>query len=278
MILLIALSACRPSPPANPEFNDAATFALREFEADDPVNLAFAVRTVESSVLADIDLDAGVLDRSRTPDALTADDTASFPVTPDLDPSACLGVSVAHLSAFGVDDHVRVQLLDDQTPIEPASEDKYDRVINEGADCFADRSCDVLRTENAVLKINSFMELDYTLWKDVRWVDLNLPDPADVPEGQVAENTGEERWALVGRSWISEPAVSETDDGSATIQQSYSLEVWVPNDDGTLRMMALWSETQFNGSVDPGDDAVVGITRSGIQGIFDAGDDWIDEN
>lgn len=272
--MLLLLLACRPAAPTNPAFDEAASFALQSFDEEDGVNLAFAVRAIEADIAADIDLDDGLLDRSRTPQDLDALAAQSFPQVPDRDPAACLGVSVAHLSPHGLDDHVRVQLLEDQTPIEPASKDKYDRIVLEGGDCFAERDCTFLRTENQLIKDNAVMTLDYTLWKDLRWVDLGLPDPADVPEGEtpVSETP---RWALVGRSWISEPA--EATDGGASIMQSYSVEVWVPQDQGTTRMMALWSETVFEGDGFD-EDLVAGTTRSGIQGIFDAGDDWVDEN
>lgn len=274
MLLILSL-ACRPAPPANPAFDEAAAFALQSFDEADPINLAFAARAIESQVLEDIDLDGGLLDRSRTPTALSEQTAASFPGVPDRDPALCLPVSVAHLSAWPVADHVVVQQLADQRPIEPASKDKYDRIVLEGAECWESRDCEFLRTENPLIKDNSVMTLDYTLWKDLRWVDLGLPDPADVPEGEVGEST-EERWALVGRSWISESAVAT--EGGASILQSYSVEVWVPQDDGqTLRMMALWSETEFEDGGGPGDDAVAGTTRYGIQGIFDAADEWIED-
>ena len=273
---LAAISmACRPAPPANPAFDEAAAFALTSFDKEDPINLAFAARAIELQVLEDIDLDGGLLDRSRTPESLTQETAGAFPEVPDRDPGLCLPVSVAHMSDWPVEDHVVVQQLADQRPIEPASKDKYDRIILEGEDCWATRDCELLRTENPLIKDNSVMTLDYTLWKDLRWVDLGLPDPADVPEGETAQTTGE-RWALVGRSWISESA--EATEGGASIMQSYSVEVWLPQDGGqTLRMMALWSETQFEDGGGPGDDAVAGTTRYGIQGIFDAADDWIDE-
>lgn len=272
----LALSvACRPAPPANPAFDEAAAFALTSFDEVDPVNLAFAARAIEAQVLEDINLEGGLLDRSRTPEAMSEETASSFPAVPERDPTLCLPVSVAHLSAWPLADHVVVQQLADQRPIEPASKDKYDRIILEGADCFASRDCELLRTENPLIKDNSVMTLDYTLWKDLRWVDLGLPDPADVPEGETAETTGE-RWALVGRSWISESA--EATEGGASIMQSYSVEVWLPQGgEQTLRMMALWSETVFENGDGPGEDAVAGTTRYGIQGIFDAADDWIEE-
>lgn len=267
--MLILLSACSVEQ-ANPEFDDAAVLALLEFTADDPVNLAYAVRQIEADVRT-YPLDGQLADRAFEPVELSDADVATFEDVPDRDPELCLPVAVGHLSPHAVDDHVRVQLLADQTPIEPASPDVYERIILDGADCWADRGCEFLVTENPLIKENAVMTLDYTLWKDLRWVDLGLPDPAEVPEGEEAVNEGDERWAIVGRSWISEEAIA---DEGTSILQSYSLEVWVPDDAGTVRMMALWSETDSSF----GEDVIAGTTRSGIDGIFGAADDWIEEN
>jgi len=255
---------------ADPEFNDAAVEAMRQFNAEDPVVLAFAVRQLED-VLVQVDPDASLVDRSTEPDRLTDEDVQGFGQRPDRDPSAAIAVSVTHSSDHRVDEHVRVQMLADQTPIEPASPEVYDRIILEGEDCFAVGDCEFLRTENPLVKDNAVMTLEYTLWKDFRWVDLNLPAPSDVPDGETATNDGEERWALVSTSWMQESA--EAEDGTS-ILQSYSLEVWIPNDDGSLRNMALWSESDSSFS----DDIIASTTRSGIQGIFDAADEWLVEN
>ncbi len=267
--MLLLLIACKATP-ADPEFNDAAVEALRQFNAEDPVVLAFAARELEA-VLRQVDLDASLIDRSSEPDRLTEADVEGFSERPDRDPSAAIAVGVTHGSAWTVDDHVIVQLLADQTPIEPASPELYERILLEGEDCWVDRGCEFLRTENPLVKDNAVMTLDYTLWKDFRWVDMNLPPPSEVPDGETAQNDGEPRWAIVSTSWIKEETVAE--DGTS-ILQSYTLELWIPSDDGTLRTMALWSETDTSFS----DDIVASTTRSGIQGIFDAADEWLVEN
>jgi hypothetical protein len=267
--VLLLLIACK-APPADPEFNDAAVEAIRQFNAEDPVVLAFAVRQLES-VLADVDPDGSLVDRSSEPERLTDADVDGYGEHPDLDPALAIGVSVTHFSAEPMAGHVRVQTLADQTPIEPNSPEVYDRILLEGADCWADVSCEFLRTENPLIKDNAAMTLDYTLWKDFRWVDLNLPSPSEVPDGETATNDGDPRWAIVGTSWIKEETVAQ--DGTS-ILQSYSLEVWIPSDDGTLRNMALWSETDSSFS----EDIIASTTRSGIQGIFDAADEWLVEN
>ena len=69
---------------ADPEFNDAAVEALRQFNAEDPVVLAFAVRQLEG-VLVEVDPDASLVDRSTEPDRLTDADLEGFGQRPDRD-------------------------------------------------------------------------------------------------------------------------------------------------------------------------------------------------
>jgi len=272
-LILLSMVACKkPSPPADPEFNDALVYTFRAFE-DEPAVLAFAVRELEAQLYSDLDVDSDdALDRSVSPDALTEEDIADIE-HPSRDPEAALAVAVARSSNNNMNDHVRVQMLKDQTPVEPSSPDKYDRIFLEGDDCFPDQSCEYLRTENPLIKDNFLMTIDYTLWKDFRWVDLGLPDPSELEEGEeaIAESS---RWAIIARSWTTEPAVGES--GNVTIYQSFTIEAWIPNDDGVLRMMSLWSEADLGFELD--DDYIIGVTRDGIDEIFEAADEWIEEN
>ncbi len=304
----LPLAACTPPPQANPEFNDAAKFTFVEFADPEPANLAFAVRALERELYLAIDVEAEAsADRALTPEPLTADDVADLDrpdIYPDgfsgavagdpVDPENTFPIAVANVSAHDPAVHVGYQLLLDQTPVEPSSPDHYDRTFRDGTDaCYPDNSCDYLLTDNDLTKDNAILTITYELTKEYRWVDLNLPDPATVAEGEPIVNEGEPRWAIIARSW--DPDVAVGDDGSTAIFQSYSIEIWVPRDGagfvrdgseenidggawtsdstggGTLRLLALWSETSF------GDDPViVNVTRGGIADIFDVQEEWLD--
>jgi hypothetical protein len=202
-------------------------------------------------------------------------------------------LAVAGLSDFPVADHALYPVLEDQHPIEPGSPDHYDRTFLDGTEeCWPDGSCSRLRTSNNLTKQNALLQMTYDLFKDYRWVDLNLPDPASVPEGEPIVNDGPSRWAFVARSW--NPAVTVGDAGVNAIFQSFSIEIWVPRDGGgfvrdgtevnaengewttdsvgggTLRMMGLWAESSF------GMNALVEqVTRNGIDDIFVAQEEWL---
>lgn len=305
---LALMTGCPPTPQANPVFSDATLFTFVEFDDPEPANLAFAARQLEREIYLSVDVDAtSPDDRALAPAPLGNEDVADIDEVPDVYPEGfasagdpiyagrALGVAVVGLSGHLPPPHAGYILLPDQVPVEPSSPDHYDRTFDEGADCFADRSCEFLRTTNDVTKDNPLMTATYILRKDYRWVDLNLPDPAEVPEGEPIVNEGTERWALIARAW--DPDVAIGDQGNTAIYQSYTIEVWLPRDGdgyirdaadvnadggtwtsdstggGSVRMMTLWSETSFGTS-----SAVEEVTKDGIDDIFVAQNDWLDAN
>jgi hypothetical protein len=275
-LVLLALMGCAKAPPAgNPEFNDAVAYTLRTFDGEE-VDLAYALRVLESNIYAGMDVEAeSEQDRALTPERLTEEDVVAME-HPDRDPALALPVAVAARSPHPVESQRHVQMLTDHTPVEPYSPDYYQRTFLEGGDCWFDRACDRMNTFNDLVKKNALMEVPYEFYKDFRWIDMNLPDPEDVPEGEEPTNPGEERWAFVGRSWQEESF--EGEGGDTALLQSFTIEVWIPREegDGTLRMLAVWSETDLG--IDFTDDQVAGTTRKGIDDNFKAADEWIAAN
>jgi len=294
-----AVAACRPAPEAaNPEFSDAAQYAFREFENEEPANLAFVMRQMERQLYLARDPAAeDEHDRAMTPAVLGAEDVAGIE-HPDRDPASALPVAVSGLSVYAVDEHTGYPLLADQTPVEPASPEHYDRTLLDGSgDCWPARDCEFLRSDNDLTKDNEILTIRYRMIKDYRWIDLNLPDPALVEPGEQAVNEGEKRWAILARSWAPERGVGE--EGNTSIEQSFSLEVWLPRDGGgyvraagdenegggtwtadstgggVLRMLALWAETDVGGDVP--EALVVNLTARGIDEIFAAQEGWVAE-
>jgi hypothetical protein len=296
---LLAFSACKKAPPqADPEFSDALSFLFTSFESD-TANLAFAMRNLEEQVYLGMDVDAEKeQDRALQPEYLRRPDVSTLEHPEDRDISNALPIAVAGASVHDIDDHMALQLEIDHKPWEPGSPNHFERTFLDGEACWGARDCDELRTDNALTKENFLMTVEYTFYKDFRWIDLNLPAPSKVPEGEEAINTGKERWAYVGRSWT--PQSFEGDSGKAWIHQSYTIEIWIPRDGkgfvrkknsqnmddgdwegdstggGVLRMLSLWTETEFKG-LSVSDDTVVATVRRGIEDNFIAADEYLSE-
>ncbi len=263
-MLLFALFGCANPADAPPAFSDAARYGLLHFddlnvEGAEADALAAPLLSLEAQIQSELEMDSEVsADRALALEPLAAEDVAGIP-HPDRDPAAALPpVALARTSIFPLEAHVQIALRTDLSPMEPNSPEIYTRSFTDGEDCFATAECVFLRTENDVLKQNAIMEIRYPLFKDYRWVDL-----------------GDGRHAMAARSWMPESATGE--DGGTTIWQSFTLEIFVPQaDDTTVRMMALWSETEFSISIS--EDAVESTSLVGIDDIFQAHDEWLVEN
>jgi hypothetical protein len=289
------LTACQAPPQADPEFSDAARFAFREFDTDEPARLAFAVRALEEQLYLSLDLEAeSASDRWMEPEFLSDEDVEGID-HPDYPVDAGLPVAVGKFSAFEVPAHPPYLSMADQTPVEPGGP-LYDRTFQDSADtCWPSNGCEWMRTDNHLIKQNFLLTVEYDLFKDYRWIDLNLPDPSTVPEGQPVVNEGEPRWAIAARSWTDQVWVG--DNGANEIQLSFSFEVWIPRDGGgyvrsaddvnqnegtwttdssgggSLRLLSLWSRTNLSDSTD---DAIVQNTiRGGVEDIFEAQEEWL---
>jgi len=298
--LAILMVGCGKAPPqANPQFSDAAVYVFRVFDGE-AADLAYGVRALEEQIYLGMDVEASnPRDRALTPARLTDEDIALLEHTDAL-PEDALPVAVAGISTYDIPGHALIPLLEDQRVVEPYSPNFFERHFLEGTEeCWYDRGCEVLVTWNDLIKENILMTVPYDFYKDFRWIDLNLPDPADVPPGEEAVNEGDPRWGFVARSWMTE--VGEGVNGNTHILQAYTIEVWIPRDgqgfvrDGTeenvddgewtadstgggaLRLLALWSQTEFDG-LSVSEDVMAAQTRTGIDNNLSAQEDWLDEN
>lgn len=258
--MLLALLACESPPDAAVEFSDAARYGLEHFddEADDA--LAPALLALEEEIYAELTMDSETsADRALALELLTETDVAGVE-HPDRDPAAARPpVALARESRHPFSSHVTVAQRADLSPMEPNSPNLYARTITDGGDCWGDRECDFLRTQNQVRKENILIgEVEYRLDKDYRWVDL-----------------GDDRWAVAARSWQPDSATSV--DGGTTLWQSFTFEIFLPIEGSqTLRMMAVWAETEL--SIDADEELVETTQLVGIDDIFKAHDTWLDEN
>ncbi len=295
LALPLLLTSCAP-PPANLEFSDAAAMVFREFDNEDPGWVARGLRELEREIYLSMDVENdSPVARAVSPSHLTEADVAGVE-HPNLPLDRNVTVAVGFASKYGVDALAPLPVLDDQLPFEPGSPDHYERTFVEGQDCFADRSCEFLRTSNDLTKDNpAISPITYTLPKEYRWVDLNLSDPT---EAVASSNDGEPRWAIAARTWTTK---QETNEEGDSIEQSYTLELWVPRDgsgfvrtsedenadsggwtsdsngSGTLRMMSIWSQSIVI-SIAADDDTIAAVTRGGIDDIFTTVEDWMDAN
>lgn len=238
-MLLPLLVACSSAEPAPTELTELAAFLFTAFEDDDPTSLAEGVENLDLA-LADIDLSADPDDRSWTVGALTAAELEGIE-HPDRPVTDLVSLGIAHESPFPVADHTAYMVLTDLTEL-GGTTDVYDRTVLEPADpaCFADASCEWLRTDNHVVADNFLLTMTWDQTKDYRWITLA---------------SGEQ--AIVSRGWIPVSAVGTS--GANNIWQSYEVDAWIPRDGATIRFYGVWSESEYSGL---GEDAVWNLSQA----------------
>jgi hypothetical protein len=267
-VVAVALAACAP-PEAPENLDDLTRFMFAEWDADDARVRAAGLANLQGFLATSVGPEGakGSItaetpsgDRSWSVSDLVEDDVEGL-TRPDRPLDKMVGVSVAHVSRWPVDDHARWQAEADQLPAEPSAV-RYDRTFPEpdDRDCFPAEACDVMETVNDARRANFLFSADFVLLKDFRWVPYTDLDGVD-------------RRAFYSRSWFEESWPG--DGGSATLWQSFSVDVFLDRGDGTTwRYQTSWSETEVLGG---SDDIIRGTVTNAIVTAMVAGDDAIGE-
>ena len=262
LALCLALAACKPPPEAPTELDELSAYLFRNWESEEEGVLEAGMGNLRT-FFDGMDLDLGYNDRTYALDPLTEEDVAGITRPEGSDPADTLPVGLVAGSAFTPTEHTEVIILADQTPVEPNSPDQYERIFldPENPSCFPDRGCPILRTNNDIIKDNWLMTIPYEMIKDFRWVELTEVGSGD--------------WGILARTWMEEEGVGE--EGENTINQSYSIDVFLPASGSwaAYRYMALWSQST---TAIEDEDLIMGATKTGINQIFEATEEWLEEN
>ena len=257
-MLCALLAGCRPPPQAPTELSELSAWLFATFETEDSELLGEGLGNLREVFLSE-GVDADFDDQAWTLTPLTAADVADV-VHPDREVGAALPVGLAFVSTYAPAEQARVIVLPDQTPVEPSSPTLYERTFLDPEDpaCFPPARCDLLRTDNLVRKENAVMDITYTKRKDFRWCEVPVAD--EVAPG------------ILSRSWM--PAEAQGEAEATAIYQSYSLDVFLPGEDGgSLRYIAMWTEAEMYGL---GGDVVVSTMRGGIEDVMVATEEWLE--
>jgi len=246
-----------PDPPEEiEEIHDINTYLFRNFATDEAGVLEPALATLVE-LLTEFDLEADYRERCFSPDRLTPEDVTDIE-HPDRDMDSLLAVALVGSSAFTPAKNAEGVILEDQRPMEPASPELYERTFVDPADpsCFPGRGCDRLQTDNHILRDYLVLTLLYDMPKNFRWAEVGEP--------------GSGEWAIFARSWVEQEY--ETDGGSIQLNQSYSMDLFLPRDGGATRYQVLWVEMFIEGCTD---EFILETAAMGINEQFVYTEDFI---
>lgn len=236
LLVGLALSACKPPPEAPEDFTEVGLF-LFEFFTDDADVLADGVRNMEAWLAANLDVEKTTKDQETIRDGYTVrnfDIALLATVRDDIEPEAegsVAGSAVATESTFGVDPIALALALDEQEEVFPQTIETHERTFLAGESCFADRSCELLDTDNLVLNNLGTPPFDITVdshsRSQYRWVQYGTSE--------------DPKWAMLNRTWLQEePTIGGTLGPVVAIHEQMYLRVVLPWADGSLTVGNTW--------------------------------------
>jgi len=258
--LACATAACTVQE-APTELSEINRFLYREWGNEDEQMLVGAVANFET-FMAGVPTEGSLSERSFVPANLTEVDVQDH-ARPDRPLENLLGVSLLRLSLWSSAQHALLIVLEDQTPVQGTAP-IYQRTFTGESDpqCFLSRECLVLTTVNEIRRENLLISVDFTAFKDYRWIRLDSSEEQD------------ERWAILARSWFEESWAA--DDEDSTLWQSHTMDLWVDQPGGgLLRYESMWAETEIPGVTDP--DIIAGTIRISLDDTFEDEDSHIEE-
>lgn len=264
-LLLCAALACATAActvqEAPTELSDINRFLYREWGNEDEPLLVGGVANFET-FMAGVPTDGTLSERSFVPANLREADVQDH-ARPDRPLENLLGVSLVRLSPWSTAEHALLMVLEDQTPIQSTAP-TYQRTFTGESDpeCFLSRECLVLTTSNEIRRENLLISVDFTSFKDYRWIRLDSSEESDG------------RWAIVSRSWFEESFAAEDED--STLWQSHTMDLWVDQPGGgLLRYESMWAETEIPGVTDP--NVIAGTIRLTLDDTYEDEDSYIEE-
>ncbi|MDP6932399.1 MAG: hypothetical protein QGG40_05755 [Myxococcota bacterium] len=249
-ILVLATMGCGSPDEATPELDAVAQTLFREFEDSSAVTQALEDLSV---LLAEVDLEADTDARSFTLEPLTDTDVGETAID-EQDPTLCSAVALTYQSPWSPADHSSYQVLEDLSVLGTAS--SYEREFLEPDDpsCFPAGSCELLRTQNTIVRESFLFTLSSSMRKDYRWVETGAGA------------------AMLERGWLTESAHGEA--GSNHVWQTFEIEVWLPREDGSVRFYAQYAEADYAGVSDA---LARSLALSGAQNAMEAADAYLEE-
>lgn len=252
-MILIMLS-CKAPPQAPTELSELARFFFREHHSEDPDLIAGGADNL-SLILEDIDPEAPALERSFAMASLQVGDVAGV-TRPDRDPADADGLAVADRSPWPLSEHLRYMVLNDLVETSLTAS-VYNRSFDlDDPDCFVQRTCESMRTENLIYRDTLLLKVEYTLHKEYRWVTAG-------PLGD----------AVIARGWIEQEAHGEND--ANHIYQNYEVDLYLPAGQQTLRLFAVWTESDYAG-LEP--ETAYSLSMTATADALQHLDQWIADN
>ena len=232
-LVLPALFACKPPPPAPTELEELCSYIFSHAKdgLEDDSQGHFGTNSTDQLVQGlenlkdwlDQDLEATL--EGYSVDSLSTDMVEEFDQS-GRGADYLLGAAVATESQFCPERVVEALVTDDQSVIWEDNYAVFDRTYTEDPSCFPSRECTWIEGQSygesswaGLIDIQSLSNVQF------RWVETSYG------------------WMMVQRSWLDSPA--EVSWEGVDVFGQYFVAVVIPNGEETIRMQATWIDAEY---------------------------------
>lgn len=254
---LLLLVGCKAVPEPPGEFAALVPYLYEHHADEDPEAMALGLAQLEDWL--EVNQEEAV--DGFTIDPLSEEGFDNLDET-DRTTEGMVGLSMATVSAFSVQDNTWALVSVDQDEIFPKTFDEYERTWEIGdGECFSARTCD--RSQCVEELVSSFalgLTSESTALNQYLWVDMGEED--------------QQRWAMVHRNWQLEPPVVNSE--LLEVDQQAYLNLFIPTDEGAYRLQAQW--TVYSADNSTPEDMASQLVINFFQGMHDDLEAWLEEN
>jgi len=247
-ILTLWLTACAP-PEAPDALQELASFTFGHADDEDDAYLRAALNNLDAWLELDHeeDIEEGYQINLLDPDGVADLEGDNHTLSAEL-----IGAAVAHESTHTVDELARALTIESWEEITVDQFEYYTKIWDYGEDCIATRDCLAAEATSDSEMVQLGISVVSTNRILYRWVEMD------------------KGWALVHRSYLTQPPVVSSDLIKANSQ--YFIAVTLPRE-VPMRVQATWIDTEILGVSVP-KSIVVNTMRD--QG--DLIESWMDDN
>jgi hypothetical protein len=216
------LAACAP-PEAPEDLQLLAAYIFTHGDDEDDEELVAGLENLSAWMDQDQeeDIEEGYQINLLGEEAVSDLEGTDFDLTDDL-----IGAAVAHESTHVVSDFAQVLIAENWVDVIVDQYEYYDKTYTEGQDCVLAKDCLVAKATSESELVQLGISIISKNRIQYRWVETS------------------EGWAVVHRSWLTEPPVVSSDIVEPNSQ--FFLSVTLPRDP-IVRIQATWIDTKILG-------------------------------
>lgn len=247
---------CKPPPDAPAKLENLCDYVFAHADDEEQDEIIAGLENLDTWLSKDDNLASTA--EGYTIDKLQKSSVSDLDVeNPNVD--ALIGAAVAVRHGLSMKQVAKTTVVDDWEKVAEGNYDEYRRNFgNQSPGCFPKKNCELLTASSySSSKWAGLIEVESRNKIDFRWFYSEDKD----------------KWYLVQRSWLTEPATVSPDTYGIDVKAQYFLATTMKVNSKTVRLMATWIDADY-GAIPISEDGVKSQIVTSMQKQGEQVDEW----